>query len=126
MPIGGIRLIGIALLGALVVGCGQPIVVQQAPPQQPPPQQQPMQPPPMQPQTVVRNYPTWAGKPVDWCENWATNCGWGGAHRYCAMSNFTKAVSWKTYKPGSTWVIGSQQACNGPACTGFSQVVCQK
>ena len=68
--------------------------------------------------------PTMNGAVVDWCSSWATNCGWGGAHQLCRMRGHPRALSWNTYHPGRTWVVGSSTYCNGPVCQGFSQVTC--
>ena len=64
------------------------------------------------------------GAVVDWCASWASNCGWGGAHQYCQRRGHPRALSWNVYRPGRTWVAGSNQYCNGPNCQGFSQVTC--
>lgn len=73
---------------------------------------------------LVVNYPRWRGRIVDHCRTWATNCGWGGANYYCRLRGFQRASSWRRYRPGSTYVIGSRRVCNGGGCVGFSQVVC--
>jgi hypothetical protein len=70
------------------------------------------------------DHPTMHGASVDWCSTWATNCGAGGANLYCKKIGFSHATHWVTYKPGKTWVIGSDQYCKGDSCMGFSQVTC--
>ncbi len=70
------------------------------------------------------NNPRVNGAVVDWCSTWATNCGWGGAHQFCRTRGHPSAVNWNTYRPGRTWVIGSNNFCNGGVCVGFSQVTC--
>lgn len=72
------------------------------------------------------SYPRMNGAIVDWCTSWASNCGWGGAHQLCRQYGFARAMSWNVYQPGRTWVIGSNQFCNGGACRGFSQVTCRR
>ncbi|MCW5773454.1 MAG: hypothetical protein KIT16_17565 [Rhodospirillaceae bacterium] len=72
------------------------------------------------------NFPRINGAIVDHCASWATNCGWGGAVQYCRMRGFRNVVSFNTYRPGRTWVVGSSQFCNGGNCTGFSQVTCRR
>jgi hypothetical protein len=64
------------------------------------------------------------GAPVDWCSTYATNCGAGGAALFCQQHGFGSALSWKTFSPGRTFVIGSNEFCNGSFCTGFSFVRC--
>jgi hypothetical protein len=68
--------------------------------------------------------PTANGAPVDWCATYATNCGAGGAALFCQQHGFSSAISWKTFTPGQTYVLGSNQFCNGSFCTGFSFVRC--
>jgi len=64
------------------------------------------------------------GVPVDWCATYATNCGAGGANLFCQQHGFANAISWTTFNPGKTWVLGSNQFCNGGFCVGFSFVRC--
>lgn len=76
---------------------------------------------------VVRiNNPRWRGAIVDHCSTWARNCGRGGADRYCRRRGFRSAVSWSTYRPGRTFVIGSNRYCNGSGCVGFRYVNCRR
>jgi hypothetical protein len=64
------------------------------------------------------------GAPVDWCATYANNCGAGGATLFCQQHGFSAAVNWQTFMPGQTYVLGSNQFCNGNFCTGFSFVRC--
>jgi hypothetical protein len=75
---------------------------------------------------VVINNPRWNGRIVDHCRTWATDCGWGGANQYCRMRGFRRATNFTTYRPGSTYVIGSRRVCNGNFCVGFSRVICER
>jgi len=68
--------------------------------------------------------PTANGAPVDWCATYANNCGAGGAAQFCQQHGFSTALSWQTFNPGRTFVLGSNQFCNGSFCTGFSFVRC--
>jgi hypothetical protein len=68
--------------------------------------------------------PTANGAAVDWCATYATNCGAGGATLFCQQHGFGSAISWQTFSPGQTFVLGSNQFCNGSFCTGFSFVRC--
>lgn len=72
------------------------------------------------------NNPQISGVIVDHCAVWANNCGWGGAHQFCQTQGFAAARSFQVFNPGRTYVIGSQQVCEGGYCVGFSQVVCIK
>jgi hypothetical protein len=68
--------------------------------------------------------PTANGAAVDWCATYATNCGAGGAAQFCQQHGFSGALSWQTFHPGRTFVLGSNRYCNGSFCTGFSFVRC--
>jgi hypothetical protein len=68
--------------------------------------------------------PTANGAAVDHCATYATNCGAGGANLFCQQHGFANAISWTTFNPGKTWVLGSNQFCNGGFCVGFSFVRC--
>ncbi len=84
-----------------------------------------VRPPPTGGRTTI-NFPRWGGSIVDWCVTWATNCGWSGAHYYCRRRGYSRALSYRTYRPGRTFVIGSNRTCVGGHCVGFSQVVCRR
>ncbi len=73
------------------------------------------------------NFPTINGAIVDHCATWATDCGWGGANLFCRTQGYSQATSFeRDYFPGRTWVIGSQQFCDGNFCQGFRSVDCQR
>ena len=72
----------------------------------------------------IFNAPQANGAIVDNCATWANDCGWGGAHQFCRTQGYAAAKSFLLYNPGRTWVIGSQQYCDGGNCVGFSQVIC--
>ncbi len=69
-------------------------------------------------------FPTFRGVIVDHCERSGRNCGRGGADALCKMKGFDKALDWKVYKPGQTYILGSERLCTDPNCTGFSAVTC--
>lgn len=71
------------------------------------------------------NHPTVQGAAVDWCATWATNCGQGGADLYCARRGFSGASDWAVFRPGKTWVLGSNRHCTGQNCQGFRYVTCR-
>jgi hypothetical protein len=64
------------------------------------------------------------GMAVDNCERWSTNCGEPGAHAYCRSQGYGRALQWEFNRPGRTWVLGSNRACEGEFCVGFTYVVC--
>ncbi len=70
------------------------------------------------------DFPLVRGANVDWCAAWAQGCGWPGAHQFCHMRGFAHATGYATFQPGRTYVIGSDQFCNGSACKAFRFVAC--
>lgn len=70
------------------------------------------------------DYPQLNGAAVDWCVNWAANCGQLGADNFCRIKGYRRATSFKTYKPGRTYIIGDNRFCAAQFCIGFAQVVC--
>jgi hypothetical protein len=69
--------------------------------------------------------PRLKGAIVDACAEWGRDCGGGGATQYCRLRGFNGALSWSVDYPGRTFVVGSNQFCNGPQCRGFSFVKCR-
>jgi hypothetical protein len=61
---------------------------------------------------------------IDWCVFWARDCGWGGAHQFCRSNGFDHALTFDVFRPGRTYVIGSNKYCVGETCTGFRFVTC--
>jgi hypothetical protein len=69
--------------------------------------------------------PTINGVAVDWCATWATNCGQGGADQFCRTQGYTRAQSWQHALINHTFVIGSNQHCQGAgSCGALRNVVC--
>jgi hypothetical protein len=62
---------------------------------------------------------------LDWCHEWAANCGEAAARAFCAAKGRARAVSF-TGKPnaGLTVVISDQRICNSTDCMGFANIVC--
>ena len=93
------------------------------------------EPPPPAPPTAVRepvrpgrvrfDHPRHEGVPADWCSERGSDCGWGGAHKFCEFRGFDRAVAWSAYNPGTTRVASSRATCNGPRCTGLRHVICE-
>jgi hypothetical protein len=69
-------------------------------------------------------YPQMRGAIVDWCAVWAHGCGRDGADQFCQRKGFDHALYWQVFHPGHTFVIGTQQFCNGDGCRGFRFVRC--
>jgi hypothetical protein len=65
------------------------------------------------------------GAIVDVCAVWGQGCGEAGASQYCRSRNFNRALSWSTFNPGQTFVMGSDRFCTGASCRGISFVRCQ-
>lgn len=65
------------------------------------------------------------GVRLDWCLEWANNCGEPAADAFCKSKGKAKAVNF-TQKPnaGLTVVISSKRICNAPACTAFANITC--
>lgn len=72
------------------------------------------------------NSPTLQGAAVDWCASWAANCGKGGADQYCKSRGYASAADWSVFRPGKTWVIGSNRHCVSKNCQGFKHVTCRR
>ncbi len=69
-------------------------------------------------------YPHERGAIVDWCAVWAQGCGWPGANQFCQARGFSHAVGWNIFRPGHTFVLGSDRYCDGGGCKGFRFVRC--
>ena len=55
---------------------------------------------------------------VDWCLNWAANCGKPAAEAFCQARGFRQATSFQSQQTGGpTWVAGDRKICLQPACT---------
>jgi hypothetical protein len=71
--------------------------------------------------------PTINGIGVDFCLNWATNCGKPAADAFCRAQGYAEAGGY-TYLENRppTFVIGDLRVCDAPGCTRFTQIACQK
>jgi tetratricopeptide (TPR) repeat protein len=65
---------------------------------------------------------------LDWCREWAQQCGKAAADEFCRRQGFAEAASFaKAANVGEpTRVIGSGQVCNQPSCAGFAAISCRK
>ena len=88
-------------------------------------------------QGVQYNYPYVAGPSsgefvfLDWCREWATNCGEPAAEAFCAQVDGGRqphALAWSEFKRAvrfnPSMTIGSRKICNDPNCSAFEHVVC--
>jgi hypothetical protein len=67
--------------------------------------------------------------PLDWCREWATNCGQPAADAFCREANPSHPYSAGfTMAPdiGRTAIISSRQVCTDPGCDGFAQITCAR
>jgi len=62
---------------------------------------------------------------LDWCREWAANCGKPAADAFCASKGLGSSSN-EVAKPnrGLTVVISNQQVCNAPGCTSFQKLTC--
>jgi len=76
---------------------------------------------------VTFNNPKVGGYGLDYCRDWAKNCGWPAAHAFCRSKGFGKARDFKWVKDNQkTRVISSGQVCDDPACDRIWKVVCRR
>ncbi len=67
---------------------------------------------------------------IDWCLQWAAQCGKPAADKFCQTkgflqsNDFVQAVDIGASTP--TIVQGTGQVCNAPTCDGFTYVTCEK
>lgn len=78
------------------------------------------------PGRVRFDHPRNEGMPADWCSIRGTDCGWGGANKFCEFRGFDRAVDFSTYAPGATRVAGDTANCTGPRCKALRHVVCER
>ena len=78
------------------------------------------------PARVRFDHPRNDGVPADWCSARGTDCGWGGANKFCEVRGFDRAVDFSAYAPGATRVAGDHENCTGPRCKALRHVVCER
>lgn len=67
------------------------------------------------------------GVRLDFCAQWARNCGQTAADMYCRRNGYEKAVRFQGEPARPTRVLGgcgSKRICDMPGCTGFQFITC--
>lgn len=65
------------------------------------------------------------GVRLDWCREWANDCGAPAADAFCKSQGKGKAAGFAAQaNVGLTVVISSRQICNAPGCTAFASIEC--
>lgn len=65
------------------------------------------------------------GVRLDWCFNWATDCGKPAADRFCFDQGFGRATRFEVAEDvGPTRVLATGQPCDDPGCDGFAVIEC--
>lgn len=64
---------------------------------------------------------------LDWCREWASNCGEPAADAFCKQMDYGHALGFTMEEepPLRTAVISSKQLCTGPGCNSFRSIVCR-
>lgn len=76
---------------------------------------------------VVINDPKVDGYGLDYCREWAANCGKPAADAFCEAKGYRQAISWKVRKDNQkTRIINGGQVCDAPACDRITSVTCQE
>jgi hypothetical protein len=75
---------------------------------------------------VHYEYPMAGKRRVDWCYEWATDCGKPAADYYCKVNGQDHAVDFKIDENISkTRILHSGQKCTDPECDGFKYIDCE-
>lgn len=79
------------------------------------------------PATNVFDNPQVGGYGLDFCREWAANCGQPAADAFCQSQGYARALDFKVvYDNQVTKVISSGQICNGPFCDRITQITCSQ
>jgi hypothetical protein len=71
--------------------------------------------------------PTVKGARLDWCKNWGRLCGEPAATLFCRENGYQRAVRWTiALGVGRTLVFGDGRLCQGPFCSGFRAITCER
>lgn len=75
--------------------------------------------------TVIRN-PTVNGYGLDYCREWAQNCGMPAARAYCEARGYDRAAAYMWAEDNQkTRVINGGQVCDADYCDRITVVVCE-
>ena len=76
---------------------------------------------------VAINNPQVGGYGLDYCREWATNCGWPAAHAFCRSKGYKDAATFKWKKDNQkTRILNGGQVCDAPFCDRISTVTCRE
>ena len=79
--------------------------------------------------TKTFHYPTIQGHRLDWCRQWAKDCGKGAANSFCRSKGYSRAKSWEIDSDigqhSPTYVIETGQICDQSFCDGFKYIECE-
>lgn len=71
------------------------------------------------------NYPRYRDYNLDWCKDWAKNCGKPAADAYCVFKGYNSSYDFALAADiGNTRLIGSGAICSDSFCDGFSYIRC--
>jgi hypothetical protein len=72
--------------------------------------------------------PAYKGHLLDWCFNWAADCGKKPADAWCKLQGYDGVEAFKKWEnPNkSTRLIGSNQVCDEPECDSYTKIACFK
>ena len=75
---------------------------------------------------AVFNEPQISGYGLDYCREWAQNCGKPAADAYCQSRGFNQAVDFSVVNDNQkTRIINGGQVCDADFCDRISKVVCK-
>lgn len=70
--------------------------------------------------------PTVGGYHLDYCREWAANCGWPAAHAYCRARGYRSAIDFDWEEDNQvTRVINGGQVCDDEFCDRITWVTCR-
>ncbi|HON78359.1 MAG TPA: hypothetical protein PK544_07705 [Spirochaetota bacterium] len=63
---------------------------------------------------------------LDWCRDYATDCGDKAADIFCQSKGHSRSLKWETEDGGGrTIIISDNEICRGSHCTAFKYVICK-